>query len=219
MRHVLVAVFDSAIRTMLSEVLEVEGYHVTRARDQDQLIAVLRSVLHPLTVLLDVWTIEGGPSFSDEFLIALVTEHSRWERHAYIVTGGRAHFLTLHGGSSPMGSQASSLMSCLFQGCCFAPEGGAPAQVDVDSIAVWRGELETTTAGSGAHPVQDALLLLPVGTTYHGTGKQDSIGEVQAGRPNYSRTRERNRQCGEDMWLKPTHAYLPRLKPRSLRPA
>jgi Sodium Bile acid symporter family len=35
--------------------------------------------------------------------------------------------LTLHGGSSPMGSQASSLMSCLFQGCCLAPEGGAPA--------------------------------------------------------------------------------------------
>jgi DNA-binding NtrC family response regulator len=93
MRHVLVAVFDPAIRTMLSEVLEVEGYQVTRARDQDQLIAVLRSTLHPLTVLLDVWAIEGGPSFSDEFLIALVTEHSRWERHAYIVTGGDAHFV------------------------------------------------------------------------------------------------------------------------------
>src|SRR5260221_10264309 len=39
-------------------------------------------------------------------------------------TGGT---LTLHGGSSPRGSQASSLMSCLFQGCCLAPEGGAPA--------------------------------------------------------------------------------------------
>ena len=96
MRHVLVAVFDSAIRTMLSEVLEVEGYHVTRARDQDQLIAVLRSVLHPLVVLLDVWAIEGGPSFSDEFLIALVTDHPRWERHAYIVTGGGAHFVAPH---------------------------------------------------------------------------------------------------------------------------
>src|SRR5258707_7278890 len=35
--------------------------------------------------------------------------------------------LTLHGGSTPRGSQASSLMSCLFQGCCLAPEGGAPA--------------------------------------------------------------------------------------------
>lgn len=44
-------------------------------------------------VLLDVWAIEGGPSFSDEFLIALVTEHHRWERHAYIVTGGSAHFV------------------------------------------------------------------------------------------------------------------------------
>jgi DNA-binding NtrC family response regulator len=93
MRHVLVAIFDSAMRRMLSEVLEVEGYHVTRARDQDQLIAVLRSVLHPLVVLLDVWAIEGGPSFSDEFLIALVTDHPRWERHAYIATGGDAHFV------------------------------------------------------------------------------------------------------------------------------
>jgi DNA-binding NtrC family response regulator len=93
MRHVLVAIFDSAMGRMLSEVLEIEGYHVTQARDQDQLIAVLRSVLHPLAVLLDVWAIEGGPSFSDEFLIALVTEHARWERHAYIVAGGRAHFV------------------------------------------------------------------------------------------------------------------------------
>ena len=61
MRHVLVAVFELPIMTMLSEVLEIEGYHVTRAHDQDQLIAVLRSVLHPLVVLLDVWAIEGGP--------------------------------------------------------------------------------------------------------------------------------------------------------------
>src|SRR5258707_11518454 len=93
MRHALVAVFDSNVGRVLSEVLEVEGYHVTRARDQDQLIAVLRSVLHPLVVLLDVWAIEGGPSFSDEFLIALVTDHPRWERHAYIATGGDAHFV------------------------------------------------------------------------------------------------------------------------------
>jgi CheY-like chemotaxis protein len=67
MRHVLVAVFDSAIMTMLSEVLEIEGYHVTQARDQDQLIAVLRSVLHPLVVLLDVWAIEGVPHSATSF--------------------------------------------------------------------------------------------------------------------------------------------------------
>jgi hypothetical protein len=35
--------------------------------------------------------------------------------------------LTLHGGSSPKGSQASRLMLCLFQGRCFTPEGGGPA--------------------------------------------------------------------------------------------
>jgi DNA-binding NtrC family response regulator len=96
MRHVLVAVFELPIMTMLSEVLEIEGYHVTQAHDQDQLIAVLRSVLHPLVVLLDVWAIEGGPWFSDQFLAAFVAEHSRWERHAYIVTGGGGHFAVPH---------------------------------------------------------------------------------------------------------------------------
>jgi IS605 OrfB family transposase len=53
----------------------------------------------------------------------------RVKRGLYRAADGRLSnaVLTLHGGSSPMGSQASSLMSCLFQGCCLAPEGGAPA--------------------------------------------------------------------------------------------
>jgi hypothetical protein len=93
MRHALVAVFDSAIMTMLSDVLEIEGYHVTQAYNQDQLIAVLRSALHPLVVLLDMWAIEGGPSFSDEFLATFVAEHHRWERHAYVVIGCGPHFV------------------------------------------------------------------------------------------------------------------------------
>jgi hypothetical protein len=96
MRHVLVAVFELPMRTTVSEVLEIEGYHVTRARDQDQLIAVLRSVLHPLAVLLDMWAIAGGSTFSDQFLAAFVAEHHRWERHVYIVTGGGAHFVAPH---------------------------------------------------------------------------------------------------------------------------
>ena len=69
--------------------------------------------------------------------------------------------LTLHGGSSPMGSQASSLMPCLFQDRCLAPEGGAPAYTDLDSIAGRHGEPKTIPAGSGAHLVQRTLMLLP----------------------------------------------------------
>jgi hypothetical protein len=38
-----------------------------------------------------------------------------------------------------MGSQASSLMSCFFHPCSLAPDGGAPAYADVDSMAGWRG--------------------------------------------------------------------------------
>ena len=37
-----------------------------------------------------------------------------------------------------------------------------------------------TAVSSGAHLVQDALLLLPVGTTNHGTSKQYVIGKVHA---------------------------------------
>jgi hypothetical protein len=51
----------------------------------------------------------------------------------------RVRNLTLHGGSSPMGSQASSLMPCLFHPCGLAPEGGAPASTDVACIAAWHG--------------------------------------------------------------------------------
>jgi hypothetical protein len=35
--------------------------------------------------------------------------------------------LTLHGGTSPMGSQANRLMGCLFHPRSLAPEGGVPA--------------------------------------------------------------------------------------------
>jgi hypothetical protein len=86
----------------------------------------------------------------------------------YVVYTGT--YLTLHGGSSPMGSQASSLMSCFFQGCCFAPEGGAPAYWTLTPSPGERGSINS--GSSGAHLVQSTLLLLPTGTIYRGTGKQ-----------------------------------------------
>src|SRR5260221_7449294 len=42
------------------------------------------------------------------------------------------------------------------------------------------GERGSITSGSSAwHLVQDAFVLLPVGTTHHGTPKYDSVGKVQ----------------------------------------
>src|SRR5262245_368691 len=78
-----------------------------------------------------------------------------------------------------MGSQASSLMPCLFQDCCLAPEGGAPAYWTLTSS--WRGVVSLNDRHSSeAHPVQGTVVLLPVGAIYHGTGKHYSIGEVQS---------------------------------------
>jgi hypothetical protein len=67
-----------------------------------------------------------------------------------------------------MGAQASRLIPCLFQDCCFAPEGGAPAY---GTWHAWPGEsdLYSNPARSAWHLVHGAFLLFPVGTTYHGT--------------------------------------------------
>ena len=70
-----------------------------------------------------------------------------------------------------MGSQASRLMPCLFQDRCLAPEGGAPAYGTL-TAASGECDLSSNPTGSAAHLIQDAFLLLPVGTAYHGTGKQ-----------------------------------------------
>ena len=69
-----------------------------------------------------------------------------------------------------MGSQANSLMPCVFQDRCVAPEGGAPAD---GTLTASSGEcdLESNPTGSAVHLVHDVFLLFPVGTAYHGTGK------------------------------------------------
>ncbi len=86
--------------------------------------------------------------------------------------------LTLHGDPSLMGSQASSLVPCLFQDCCLAPDGGAPADWTLTPSPGELGSRENS-GSSGAHLVQETVLLLPVGTIYHGTGKQYWVGKVQ----------------------------------------
>jgi hypothetical protein len=53
-----------------------------------------------------------------------------------------------------------------------------PAPQDVDHIARRVLPLKQPDS-SAAHPVQSTLVLLPVGTIYHGTPKHYSVGEVQ----------------------------------------
>jgi hypothetical protein len=77
-----------------------------------------------------------------------------------------------------MGSQAHRRIGCFFHPRRVAPEGGAPAYVDVTSIAGWRGELKSPSS-SGWHLVQGAFVLLPKRTTELGTPKCDWVGKVQ----------------------------------------
>src|SRR5260370_39417215 len=63
--------------------------------------------------------------------IAMTSANEGW---ATGYAGQILHYLTLHGGSSPVGSQANRLIRCLFHPSSLAPEGGAPAYVDVTSI-------------------------------------------------------------------------------------
>src|SRR5215831_6974724 len=69
------------------------------------------------------------------------------------------------------------------------------------------------SGSSGAHLVQAALLLLPVGTTDHGTGKQYWVGKVQQCPPKHSRTSRQNwkgtRTSGSSQERLPTGAQAP----------
>jgi len=106
-------------------------------------------------------------SFSPSMANQMARAH---ETALWPLGGRRIQLLTLHGGSSPMGSQASSLMSCFFQGCCCAPDGGAPASWTVTPSPGERGSLHS--GSSGAHLVQSTLLRFPTGTIERGTRKQ-----------------------------------------------
>src|SRR5690242_18033692 len=98
------------------------------------------------------------------------------------VAAGTGMQLTLHGGLSPMGSQAHRLMGCLFHPCGLAPEGGAPAYWTVTPSPGERGSLNS--GSSGAHLVQGTVVLFPVGPIHHGTRKHYSVGEVQSVLPS-----------------------------------
>ena len=96
----------------------------------------------------------------------------------------------------------------------FAPAGGAPADTDVDSIAVWRGELETPTAGSGAHLVHGTLLLFPAGTSDCGTGNQQAGGAGQTCPATPSHTSSQVRT-----WRRTGGCSLQRLTPGAEAPS
>jgi hypothetical protein len=120
-----------------------------------------------------------------------------------------------------MGAQARRLIPypLSIQESDLAPAGGAPAHADVTPSPGEPGSEKHNAGSSGAHPVQGTLLLFPVGTVYHGTGKQDCAGKVQRVLPRISRNQaepERYWDCG----LKPPALASPLpLKRRGLRQA
>jgi hypothetical protein len=86
--------------------------------------------------------------------------------------------LTLHEVYAPWVLRLRVLCADCIQCRTLAPEGGAPAYGTWTPSRCGVGSSKTTAA-SGAHLVQGALLLLPAGTTYRGTPKQYSVGKVQ----------------------------------------
>jgi hypothetical protein len=60
-------------------------------------------------------------------------------------------------------------MPCFFQDRCFAPDGGAPADWTVTPWLGGMGSAKRPQLVAQRTPIQAAFLLLPVGTTYHGT--------------------------------------------------
>ncbi len=82
MAHVLDGVYDVAMRTMVAEMLEIEGHRVTVASDFWGGLGVLRSALHPVIGIYagDVWL---NP-LQEEHLAALEANLETLRQHAYL---------------------------------------------------------------------------------------------------------------------------------------
>jgi hypothetical protein len=89
--HVLVAVEEPAVRHMCAAVLEDQGHHnVTAPEDFWGVIAVLRSVLHPLVV---VYARDSHPAClvrDDERVAAFEALAADMRQHAYVAMDWRA---------------------------------------------------------------------------------------------------------------------------------
>lgn len=92
MAHVLAVSRSSTFTRGMLKLLPSEGHTVTVARSDDEALAVLRSSLHPLVVLLDTDSSEiaAGYSLADGYSLErlLTAAHeagTAWERHAYII--------------------------------------------------------------------------------------------------------------------------------------
>lgn len=82
MAHVLAGLFDSAIRSVVADILEYEGHEVTVPRDFWGGLGVLRSALHPLIVL---YMRDGSPGLlTDEHLAAIEANMPSLRHHQYI---------------------------------------------------------------------------------------------------------------------------------------
>ncbi len=82
MAHILVGVSDWPIRSMVAEVLEMEGHRVTIPADFWGGLAVLRSSLHGLIV---IYPRDGSPGLlTDEHLAAIEANMASLQRHEYI---------------------------------------------------------------------------------------------------------------------------------------
>ena len=125
--------------------------------------------------------------------------------------------LTLRTGSSPADSQASSLMSCLFQGCCLAPEGPARPQEAVRPPRASEARAHHPERPTAPRP--RFVAAVPHGNAVACNGHTACRGHGAQCRSAYARTSRQNGQRPCDFWLTPGHAYPPGVNPSGVRRA
>jgi CheY-like chemotaxis protein len=87
MTHVVIAEDEAPVRQLFLAAFEQEGYHVTAPDDFWGVLAVLRSVLHPVIVIYDRHNAFLQLQADDEQIAALEANRADLQRHRYFAVG------------------------------------------------------------------------------------------------------------------------------------
>jgi hypothetical protein len=114
----------------------------------------------------------------------------------------RTPTLTVHGGSSPMGSQANRLMGCVFHPSGLAPEGGAPAYRTLHASPGERGSENKTLAQAHGTPSKARSCWYPWERLTTEPANSIELARCNVSYQLFSHTRAEP-AMPTDLWLKP----------------
>jgi CheY-like chemotaxis protein len=84
MKHILVLSAEPSIRSLLSEILELEGYSVTKVAGVDDALMILRSALHPILAVVQLDAYSQPPPLS--FFEQVRDQPDRYSPHHFMAT-------------------------------------------------------------------------------------------------------------------------------------